>query len=224
MYFFTARAYPRLPLLLLLLFILSSPAKTQEQCEKIDGDCPESCSNAGFAGTENFNALFKISPTHPSTMWEAFKAERYIRSEGKVISTDNIAFGLHTSVYYFCCYTEAEKASILDGLSKWEWDPVTISYDSLGCNLDHDGEKIYIHAMPSNQDDLFNFARGVEKIIDDAGAHVEPRQTLFHMTLARVGYDYPTDDVVNHFLEDDNDFGTITMKSFVIDGKTFRSK
>ncbi|GMH70929.1 hypothetical protein TrRE_jg13139 [Triparma retinervis] len=211
---------------LVLLTFLSSVFSSTEICEKIDGDCPESCQDAGFEGSENFNALFKISPTHPSTMLEAYKAEKYIKAAGDVSSTDNVAFGLHTSVYYFCCYTTTEKKAIIEGLSKWEWDPISISYDSFGCNLDHDGKTVYLHGMPSDegQSTFFDFARGVEKVIADAGAHVEERKTLFHMTLARVDHNFPTDDVVNHFLEESADFGTLTMDKFVIDYKTFRAK
>lgn len=99
-------------LLLCLIFSLNASAST-ELCEKIDGDCPDDCSAAGFEGTENFNALFKISPSHPSTMRSAWTAERYIRSSGSVSSTDNPLLGLHTSVYYFCCYTKSEKAAII---------------------------------------------------------------------------------------------------------------
>lgn len=211
---------------LIFIALFTSVSSSTDVCEKIDGDCPDSCSDAGFEGSENFNALFKISPTHPSTMLEAYKAENYIRSAGNVSSTDNVAFGLHTSMYYFCCYTKTEKKAIIDGLSNWEWSPIEISYDSFGCNLDHDGKTVYLHGMPSDegQQRLFDFARGIEKVIADAGAHVEERKTLFHMTLARVDHDYPTDDVVNHFRDEGTDFGTVTMNKFVIDYRTFLAK
>ena len=149
-----------------------------------------------------------------------------------------------------------------------QWDPISVAYDSFGCNLDHDGETVYLHGMPSDQSGLFDFARDVESVIAAAGgeiggrlersgipplfkrkqlqfvsmpltnscsslrslprpllaSHVEERQTLFHMTLARVDKAYPTDDIVSHFLQKNTTFGTLNMNKFVTDGQHFKAK
>ena len=43
------------------------------------------------------------------------------------------------------------------------------------------------------------------------------------MTLARVGVDYPVDDVVKEFLEDDFEVGSLEVDWFYIDGEVYRS-
>ena len=78
-----------------------------------------------------------------------------------------------------------------------KWKSFDIEYDTFGCNLDHDGKKIYMHAMPSDQSKLFEFAHLIEDAVTAAGIPINhPRKSLFHMTLARVKYDYPVDEVV----------------------------
>lgn len=103
------------------------------------------------------------------------------------------------------------------------WDSLKVSYDTFGCNLDHDNETIYLHGMPSNQDDLFSLARKIEEVIESTGAHVIPRETLFHMTLARVDVDYPVDDVVEYFLDEGVNFGEIEVNGFHVDGHLFHA-
>ena len=43
------------------------------------------------------------------------------------------------------------------------------------------------------------------------------------MTLARIGYDYPVDEVVGYFLDNaaDWDFGSKRMSKFSLDGEIF---
>ncbi|GMI01210.1 hypothetical protein TrLO_g9508 [Triparma laevis f. longispina] len=212
----------RLSILSLLLSLLSVSGSSNT-CEKIDGDCPDSCSDAGYAGTQNFNALIQISPFNPSLSLSASKAEKYIKQNDHVQSVDNPWMSLHTTLYYFCCYTENEKKEILKGMKDVTWDSLKVSYDTFGCNLDHDNETIYLHGMPSNQDDLFSLARKIEEVIESTGAHVIPRETLFHMTLARVDVDYPVDDVVEYFLNEGVNFGEIEVNSFHVNGHLFHA-
>ena len=214
-------------LLLVALLINCTTFASTDVCEKIDGDCPDDCHAAGFAGNENFNARFSISPSviHYSTEHKAHKAEEYISSQGTVKKLDNPWTGLHTTAYYFCCYTPSEKGRILKGLSTMEWQPVAYHIDSFACNLDHDGQTVYLHALPSNQSTLFDFAHKVETTVRSLGINIPTRETLYHMTLARVGYQYPTDTVVKHFLDDakDWDFGNVTMNEFTIGNETFKA-
>ena len=98
--------------------------------------------------------------------------------------------------------------------------------DSFACNLDHNNSTVYLHGLPSSQGDLFSFAETVESQIQKAGIKVNtPRKTLFHMTLARVGYDFPVDRVVQEFLSDPTawHFGKVVVSSFTIDGKRYHA-
>ena len=195
-------------------------------CETIDGDCPDDCSAAGFAGNENFNAKLKISPAHPDIELKANSADKYITSQGNVTRLDDPLTGLHTTVYYFCCYTPQEKATIKRALREdMVWSSFVIDYDSFACNLDHDNVTVYLHALPSDQNGLFDLAHTIEATVRAAGVAIPTRETLFHMTLARVGYEYPTDDVVEYFLDnsDDWNFGSLTMDHFFIEDEVIRA-
>ena len=100
------------------------------------------------------------------------------------------------------------------------WKKFDVEYDSFACNLDHNGEKVYLHALPSYQNDLFELAYYIEDTVKAAGYPINhPRKSKFHMTLARVGMDYPVDNVVNYFLDNNSDwnFGKVTQSRFSID-------
>lgn len=134
-------------------------------CETIDGDCPSNCSAFGYPGHLHFTATLRISSglfNETYTERQAYHAEKRIRTFQGVQSTDNPWFGLHTSLFYFCCHTQAEKSGIMDALRTnvtwWKHAPRSIRYDTFGCNLDHNNETIYLHAMPSNQTELFEWA------------------------------------------------------------------
>ena len=199
---------------------------SHDTCETIDGDCPDDCSAAGFDGNHNFVAYLWISPNHLHVENMARKAEKYIKEAGDVTSTMNPEFTLHTSLFYFCCHTREEKRGIEKALHSMTWESFDVEYDSFACNLDHNGEKIYLHALPSNQDDLFALTGKIEDTVKAAGIPINhPRKSMFHMTLARVKYDYPVDDVVNYFLDNktDWDFGTVTPTFFTIGPHVFHA-
>lgn len=186
----------------------------------MDGDCPDDCSAEGFKGNLNFNAKLKISPTHKDIERMVAEAEKYIVSQGNVSKLDSPVMGLHTTLFYFCCYTEEEKTTIKSTLhDNLMWSAFNIDYDSFACNLDHNNVTVYLHALPLDQTGLFDLARNIETTVRSAGVAVPTRETLFHMTLARVGYDYPTDEVVDYFLHDkeDWDFGSLSLDHFYIE-------
>jgi 2'-5' RNA ligase len=191
----------------------------QDVCETIDGDCPDDCAAAGFAGTLDFTALLDISPLHPDIERNAASAEAYILEQGEVASVDAPATSLHTSLFYFCCHTPEEKDEIKNVLHNMSWRAFSVNYDSFACNLDHDNSTIYLHGLPTNQTGLFDLASNIEATVEAAGIPINhPRKSLFHMTLARVGYDYPVDDVVNYFLADPSKwgFGDLLLNEFAI--------
>ena len=67
---------------------------------------------------------------------KAKKAEEYLKTRGIITRLDNPFFGLHTSMYYFCCHAKEEKKTITSALHDMKWEPFDISYDSFACNLD----------------------------------------------------------------------------------------
>jgi 2'-5' RNA ligase len=102
------------------------------------------------------------------------------------------------------------------------WSSFVIDYDSFSCNLDHDNRTVYLHALPSNQTQLFAWAGLVEESLRKANVPVNhPRKSLFHMTLARVTPDYPTDKVVERLRH--VSFGSHRLCSFVFDGVTIEA-
>ena len=125
---------------------------TGEFCEKIDGDCPDDCIAAGFEGTINHSAKLSISPAKCYTEKMAWRAENYISKQGPVIEMDDPIDGLHTSIFYFCCHTQQESEGLKEALHDMKWRAFDIHYDTFGCNLDHNGTLIYMHAMPSEKD------------------------------------------------------------------------
>jgi len=201
-------------------------ARGQSICEKIDGDCPDNCTAAGFSGSDNFVARFNISPFNPSIEAVAAKADAYIKGAGAVHSVDDPSMGLHTSLFYFCCHTPQEKQGIKTALHKMEWSSLSVHYDSFACNLDHDNVTVYLHALPTDQRALVALATQIEVAAAQAGVPINhPRRSKFHMTLARVNHSYPTDDVVGHFLNDSAswDFGVAAFASFTVDAEVFRA-
>ena len=110
-----------------------------------------------------------------------------LSSPGSIERFDDPKNGLHTSLFYFCCHSKRDVATIKTALSAMNWSSFIVRYDSFGCNLDHDNKTVYLHALPSNQSNLFAWASNVEKTVEayDVKIH-HPRKSKFHMTLARV--------------------------------------
>eukprot|EP00494_Astrolonche_serrata_P021262 UN21499 len=48
----------------------------------------------------------------------------------------------------FCCHSTYELLKIANVFEHWKWKSFNITYDTTGCNLDHNGDITYIHAMP----------------------------------------------------------------------------
>jgi 2'-5' RNA ligase len=139
-----------------------------------------------------------------------------------VISLERL-FGLHTSLNYFCCHSQSEKETIVQVLRKFQWTPKILTYDVFGCNLDHDGVTIYLHAQPNSvgQRTLFTMIREIEQAIENAGVPlINKRHQSFHCTLARVNHNYPVDDIVKK-INGTIDFGTVTFNWFILDGHIF---
>ena len=104
---------------------------------------------------------------------------------------------LHTSIFYFCCHGPIELVRIREALLNMKWASFTVEYDTFGCNIDTHGSNItYLHALPSKryQDMYFALTKKIEETVSQAGVEIHhPRKSLFHMTLARVTPEYPSE-------------------------------
>eukprot|EP00040_Diaphanoeca_grandis_P016590 m.85801 g.85801 ORF g.85801 m.85801 type:complete len:956 (-) comp25901_c0_seq2:78-2945(-) len=189
-------------------------------CEMRDGDC-EPCSSSSHVSP---TATILLSQ-EKSLVTSAKSAQQVIKQHAN--KTDFIRFddadtGLHTSMFYFCCHTPQELEKMHAAFSRMRWNAIEIEYHSSGCNVDtHDNKTVYIHALPTNksQSDLFAWARVVESTMANAGVVINhPRKSLFHMTLARVTRNFPTDVTVKAIDNKVPMFGYFNMTSFLFDG------
>lgn len=190
-----------------------------EVCEQIDGDCPK-CTHSLVGG------LNPVAEVHLSgevdLVASAQSAESYLKdlSPSHIQQFDNPKTGLHTSLFYFCCHPISEVFRIKEAFRVMRWLSFEITYDTFGCNNDHDGKTVYLHALPTKQSDLFSWAKVVENTMHQWNISVNhPRKSLFHMTLARVDPDYPIDTAVAHLNR--TRFGTHRLCSFVFEDETF---
>lgn len=200
----------------------ASGSRSTSLCEKLDGDC----SPCPLLEPINSVARMNLS-VEASLVANARTADEFIRKHSSANGTDIIRFddpagGLHTSLFYFCCHGLLQQRKIKTALQDMRWTSFAINYDSFGCNLDHDNKTVYLHALPANQSELFAWAAMVESALQNAGVPVHhPRRSLFHMTLARVTTEYPTDNVVRAL--ESTHFGSHRLCSFTFAGVKIRA-
>jgi len=188
-------------------------------CEQIDGDCP-TCEHPLMEGA---NPVAEVRLSNESDLVKAAQsAEYYLEtlSPSQIQRFDDPKTGLHTSLFYFCCHSVLDIVRMKEAFRSMRWKSFDIEYDDFGCNIDHDGKTIYLHALPSNQTDLFAWAGLVENAMRMRNVTVNhPRKSLFHMTLARVDPKYPVDIAVANLSH--TYFGSHRLCSFVFEGESF---
>ena len=204
----------------LLLLLCSVPTVASSVCEKIDGDCP-SCPLLSFLSPVAEVAL----SGEPRLVAAATRVDAILRNvsgDADIQRFDAPKTGLHTSLFYFCCHSPGDLATMHRAFAAWNWTSVNTNYSDFGCNLDHDNKTVYLHALPTNESQaaLFAWARAVEDQISAFGVTINhPRKSKFHMTLARVSPQYPIDKAVA-MLRGTN-FGMHRLCSFTFSGKTY---
>ena len=190
-------------------------------CEKIDGDCPP-CAHPWISGR---SPVVEVHLSGDPTLVASAKAtETYLQNLAptKIQRFDNPSTGLHTSLFYFCCHSTTDIQTMKTAFTDMKWTSFAIHYNSFSCNNDHNNKTVYLHALPSNQTNLFQWARTVEATLSQYNVTVHhPRQSKFHMTLARVDPSYPIDTAVRRL--NSTDFGSHRFCSFVFDGETYTS-
>lgn len=121
----------------------------------------------------------------------------FSHASGSAISFDKPLTGLHTSLFYFCCHGPVEIVKMQHALNEMQWESFEVVYDDIACNLDHNNVTIYLHALPTDQQQLFALATLMEDTLTAAGIPIRhPRKSKFHMTLARVNHTYPVDNAM----------------------------
>jgi len=160
----------QLTLGLCLLYVVAvfCTSNSFDSCYRGDQDCPP-CPDTSH--NLNFTSILFLS-IFPQMINAAKQAQLLINQTDSqnVISLERL-FGLHTSLNYFCCHSQSEKETIVQVLRKFQWTPKILTYDVFGCNLDHDGVTIYLHAQPNSvgQRTLFTMIREIEQAIENAG-------------------------------------------------------
>eukprot|EP00946_MAST-07B_sp_MAST-7B-sp1_P001670 g1670.t1 len=191
------------------------------RCEKIDGDCPR-CRRPWIAGV---NPVAEVHLSGESALVaSAARADAEIKAmdgnAGNIQRFDDPRTGLHTSLFYFCCHSSEEVNRMKAALRSMEWTSFDVHYDDFSCNLDHDNQTVYLHALPSNQTLLFLWAKTVERALASHNITCNhPRKSKFHMTLARVDPAYPVDLAVARL--SGTNFGSHRLCSFVFEGEDF---
>lgn len=189
------------------LFLLFSflQLASSSVCEDSNEDCPV-CEN--FNGNININAIVLISPNF-SVDFPVLKADLQIAQLGKAIF-DPPFFGLHMTIGYFCCQTVSSMKIIIKTLQKYPKENLKVELDSFGCNY---GKNVtYLHAMPKDQEPLFNLIRSIESDVIKAGGTINhKRSTNFHCTLARAALNYPVEEIIS--LMEGKSFGSFMIYS-----------
>ena len=209
------------PISLLIFTALSQQvSQATNVCEKIDGDCTP-CAHPWLSGHSPV-ALVPLSD--PSLISAATAAQSYLRNldSTKIQSFDNPNTGLHTSLFYFCCHNTEDIQNMKRAFKQMQWNSFPINYNSFSCNNDHDNKTVYLHALPTDQSLLFDWATTIENTLQQFNVTVNhPRKSKFHMTLARVDPSYPIATAVSHL--NATDFGSHTLCSFTFEGETYFS-
>ena len=209
------------PISLLILTALSQQvSQATNVCEKIDGDCT-TCTHPWLSGQ---SPVAKVQLSDASLISAATAAQSYLRNldSTKIQSFDNPNTGLHTSLFYFCCHNTEDIQNMKRAFKQMQWNSFPINYNSFSCNNDHDNKTVYLHALPTDQSLLFDWATTIEYTLQQFNVTVNhPRKSKFHMTLARVDPSYPIATAVSHL--NATDFGSHTLCSFTFEGETYFS-
>ena len=175
-------------------------------------------------------------PTPSAFSSSARDANLVIQSLGASDGSDILKFddpmsGLHMSILYTCCHTNEEVSRLRAvALQKMDWTSFEVSISDVGCNVDmHEPDKVYLHAMPDEQGQrqLLTFTQKINEEMTKYDIPVwHPRKSKFHMTLARVTRNYPTDKAVAAVkrMVFANAGLRLRLCSFTLDGKTYTAK
>lgn len=176
----TTSLCPATPSALCKVEAASTPAPTHPEswsaCETIDGDCP-ACP-AGYTTDVTPHILLSA---YPALQASAAAAEETISAAdpggGSIIRLEPLD-GLHTSLFYFCCHNHTQITSMKQAFGALQWHSIRLNYTDAGCNLDHAGVVIYVHALLGNSSQvaMFAWAKDIEGAMQGVGVPVNVRR------------------------------------------------
>ena len=170
-------------------------------CEDRDGDC-NACPNITYSINEAFTAQLSQNKQLVSSA-EAMDIIINSTDSSDIIKFDSPQTGLHMSITYTCCHSHEEYDKMLQLLPQFKWTSIQLNFTRFGCNIDtHDNHTIYLHALPDEygENQLFEMVGELYEYWGLNGIPINhPRKSLFHMTLAYVTRQYPTDQLVNQY-------------------------
>ena len=187
--------------LALLFGIINVIYGSYDTCEDRDGDC-NACPNITFSVNGTFTAQLS---QNKELVTSAQSMDKIINATDStdIIKFDNPQTSLHMSIAYTCCHSSVEFEKMLELLPSFKWTSIELNFTRFGCNIDtHNNHTVYLHALPDEygENQLFELVGELYEYWTLNGIPINhPRQSLFHMTLAYVTRQYPTDQVVNQY-------------------------
>ena len=163
-------------------------------------DCPFVCEDADTMSSHGirYDLGYIKSPS-------AIAFDSQMKAAGEILleygdATVTYGEGLHMSLNYFCCYTDAEFDVIEDVVGKMKWPELNVTFDYPVWRIDSDYETVDHYSAivmldKPSQAAMGGLVREVENKIRERGIDIHvPRdqQEPFHSTLAVVsGKNYP---------------------------------
>ncbi|CAF3745246.1 unnamed protein product [Rotaria sp. Silwood1] len=152
-----------------------------------------------------------------SFLFKAIKAQRIIKSnvedsELSFIKTQSL-LALHCSLIYLDCYNDTKIKIIEDVMENYQWSSFQLNFTDMGCNVDNYQAYLNTRASQSSSLVLENIVHDLEAAITARGIRIkQSKGGNFHMTLATVKYQYPSDCIVSQlkqkFIPLSNYFGS----------------
>ncbi|CAF0855253.1 unnamed protein product [Didymodactylos carnosus] len=157
-------------------------------------DCPH--------GSQNVITPFIPLMLNPTFLATAKLAQTMIKHSvddhnSTIIHTQPLLI-LHCSLIYFDCYSDEEINIIEQVLENYKWSSFELRLNEIRCHVDT--LKAYITAEVDSESasSLWTLVRGIESAISAQGVKIkQPKIEQFHMTLAIVKYQYPSDCIVS---------------------------
>ncbi|KAL0486107.1 hypothetical protein AKO1_001751 [Acrasis kona] len=183
------------------------------QCWDGDSDCPRVCppESKGSLSLNTHLRLYNIQHNKQfiSSMIDAQSIVN--KTSNKEIIRFDIPIIFHSTLNYFCCYSEQEISIIRKVLANYEHKQTYVDWTTTWCNVDGDNKTIYVHADASekSQQELLQLVRGIESDVEKQGVKIwTPRRQKFHSTIVRVTHEYPTNKVMEDIKQHVGNYGT----------------
>jgi len=184
----------------LTTFVPNVPMKTPyASCTWIPDGAPTNPAQACPPDRQNvFIAFIPLFLDVTTFLPKALLAQTIIRTDvndqSTIVKTDPT---IHTTLDYFTCYNDTEVAIIQRVMSNFVWHSFTLTINNVSCDVDTEQAYITAQADESTTAQMGPIVHALENQIAQNGVTIrQPRVERFHMTLAYVTYQYPSDCIV----------------------------